>query len=331
MNIIEVDARTGRRETPTASLVLSVDAPRLDWLEARRSGITATDLPAILGLSSYKTAIDVWTDKTMPPVDNEPGEAAFWGTRLEEPVAQAWAERRGVRVRRIGLVRNDEKPWMLASLDRLVHGCADGRCALEVKTRSLFVSDTWEKALPDDVKAQVMWQLAVTGLDHIHVAALIGGQRLVEHVVYPFGPEIKKLLEAAQLVWNAVLDEVLPDLPPELWSTDYLDQRHPERAGVAELDDAAADLITEYAKTTADIAYLEAQKDSLRTALIGALGNADTAAYNGRTVYTFKESSRRSLNSKALVELHPDIAADERIWTTTSSRTLRLSPRKEPK
>lgn len=316
----------GRRVTPTGRYVLSIDAPRDEWLQLRRSGIAATDVVAIMGQSRFKTAFDVWCDKTMPaPADDTAaGEAAFWGTRLEEPVAQAWAERTGVKIRRVGLISHETDTWMLASLDRLVTGCPDGRCALEVKTRSLFVADDWERELPQDVRTQCLWQLLVSGLDHIHVAALIGGQRLVEHTVHFDLEQTTNILKAATAVWEAVKTGEQPDLPAELWTDAFLDQRHPERAGQVEVDAETIAAAAEYADIVTAIKALEGRKDMLRTRLVGALGDHDTATCDGHITYTYKASDRRTLDSKLLVELHPDVAADERLWKTTTTRTLRL-------
>lgn len=320
---------TGRRETPSAHLVLSIDAPRSEWLAHRRLGITATDLVAITG-SKYRTAFDVWADKTMPAADDPgAGEAAFWGSRLEEPVAQAWAEKHNVKIRRVGLVANSSSPWCLASLDRLVSGCPDGRCALEVKTRSLFVADSWDKGLPDDVNIQVQWQLAVSGLDHIHVAALIGGQRMVEHIVTPDLERQAKLFEAAKIVWEAVLLKVPPTLPPELWSTEFLDQRHPERSGEVEISDRQA--FDDYVKINDQIKELEDRKAELRTQLVGMLVDAEIATFNGSQLYSYKSTTTRRLDSKALASIHPDIATDDRIYNTTTTRTLRIATTKENK
>jgi len=36
---------------------------RADWLQARKSLITATDVPAILGVSPYRTPLQVWFEK----------------------------------------------------------------------------------------------------------------------------------------------------------------------------------------------------------------------------------------------------------------------------
>ena len=317
---------TTRRETPTATLVLSVDAPRAEWLDARRGGITATDLPAILGMSQYRTAIDVWNDKIMPVTDDATlNEAAVWGMRLEEPVAQEWADRHNVRVRRIGLVSNDERPWMLASLDRIVHGCPDGRCALEVKTRSLFVSDAWDKALPDDVRTQVMWQLAVTGLDHIHVAALIGGQRMVEHVVHPNPARITELIDAAEIIWDAARTGELPDLPAHMWTADYVEARHPNRAGSIELGKTARALISDYQMAAGLEREYADRKAALRTQLVGLLGESETATIDDAPAYTYKATTRTTLDAKKVAEKYPHVTDDQSVHTTTSSRTLRIT------
>lgn len=320
---------TGRKETPDARLLLPADAPRSDWLQARRGGITATDVVALMGLSSYRTAVDVWTDKLFPQPDGEAGEAAVWGNRLEDPVAQEWASRNNVKVRRIGIVANETEPWQLASLDRIVLGCPDGRCALEVKTRNLFVGPEWERGVPTDVEAQARWQLVVSGLDHVHVAALIGGQRLIEHRVDRDTDAEERLVTAARIVWDAVLSETMPDMPVELWTSALLDQRNPERSGEVEVDENVVTTLDQYQRTLATIKTLDAEKERLRTLLVGALGDAETATSVGRSLYSYKTSTRRTFNGKTLAELYPDTAADERLYTTTTSRTFRVSTRKD--
>ncbi len=167
--------------TPEGVLVTDAPPESDDWLAARRGGITGTDLPKILGLTKYGNALSVWLDKR-GELDDAAGEAARWGNLLEDPVAQEWAARHGAKVERVGVLANTERPWVRASLDRLVvHGmCPDGGfdCGLEVKTRSAFKADEYRSGVPDDVLAQVEWGLIATGLHHMHVAVLIGGQRM---------------------------------------------------------------------------------------------------------------------------------------------------------
>jgi putative phage-type endonuclease len=316
--------------TPTGNLLLSIDAPRAEWLAARREGITATDIPAILGLNKYKTAIDVWTEKVAPgPDDFNPqigeGEAALWGIVLEDVVAKTWAEHAGLKVRRIGIIAHEDHSWQRASLDRLVLDCPDGRCGLEVKTRSGYVGESWDKGIPDDVKAQVRWQLHVSGLHHIHVIALIGGQRLVEHRVTENQIKPAELLEAAQIVWDAVQTGQAPQLPETMWTDEYLEALNPDRSGELEVDAETIQLATEYNDILSVMRDLKAEQDEMRTKLIGALGEFETATSNGRTVYSYKSSTTKRLDTKALAEFHPDAAGDDRIYNITTTRTLRTS------
>lgn len=315
-----------KKVTPAGRLVLSSSAPREEWLQARRSGIAATDLVAILGLSKYRTAFDVWTDKVMEPeFDDSLSEAGVWGNRLEDPVAQEWAERAGLKIRRIGLIANEEHPWAIASLDRLVTGCPDGRCALEVKTRNLFAAASWEHSVPEDVIVQVRWQLLVSGLDHVHVAALIGGQRLVDHVVGRDPEHEQRLLEAARLVWDSIQSQTPPDLPVELWTSDFLDQRYPEREGQVDVPVEALDSVAEYDRLSRKIKDLTDEREKVRTRLVGFLGDGEVAVLDGIPLYSFTASKSRRLNSKALTERYPTIADDPAVWSESVSRTLRVS------
>lgn len=326
-----------RRITPTAFLVLPSDAKRERWLQARRDGITATDLPKILGMSDYGTAIDVWQDKLgLANDDFETGigenEAAFWGITFEDVLAREWAKHNNVSVRRIGIIAHTDQPWMRATLDRLVSGCPDGRCALEVKTRSVYVAKDWQEKPPADVVAQVDWQALVSGLDHTHVIGLIGGQRLVQHVVpAPTEKRRAELIEAAHIVWESVGSGEAPKLPEALWTEDYLDQLHTDRGGEVEIPLATAELVQEYNDLLMVLKDLEADKAEMRTRLIGQLGEAEIGTLAGKTVYSYKASKTRRFDQKALAELYPDVSTDERVWNTTTTRSLRTSQKKETK
>lgn len=321
---------TTKKVTPTGVLVLSADAPRAEWLAQRTKGITATDLPAILGLNKYKTALDVWTDKINPDTEGfEPAighmEAAFWGIELEDTVAKAWAESKHFTVRRIGIIAKQDAPWMRASLDRLVTGCPDGRCAVEVKTRSGYVGAEWDAGVPADVKAQVHWQLMVSGLDHIHVIALIGGQRLVEHVVTVDADTAGLLTEAAASMWSYVQSGQPPVLPEAQWTDAYLDARHPNRDGECEVDTDTMLTTTAYEEVVQQIKLLEERKSQLRTKLVGALGEHEAATWDGTPLYTYKASTSKRLNNEALVIHYGVNLDDERLYKITTSRTLRIT------
>lgn len=81
-------------------LVNTVDLSREDWLKERQRGIGGSDDAAIAGVSRWKSPVAVWLDKTGQVEPEEAGEAAYWGTMLEDIVAREFAARTGFKVRR---------------------------------------------------------------------------------------------------------------------------------------------------------------------------------------------------------------------------------------
>ena len=319
-----IDTRAARRVTPTGVLVLPSTAPRADWLTARRDGITATDIVKIVGATKYGSAVDVWADKNGEPlVDDELSEAGEWGVELEDYVARRWAEIHDVRVRRIGLIRNDTDPVALASLDREVIGCPDGRCALEVKTRNAWVLDEWTDGIPDSVAVQCQWQLDVSGLDHIHVAALIGGQRLVEHVVRPDEVVQSWLRIKAHETWAAVMAGTLPTVDPALMTVDLLDRIYADRDGDRVVDgDIVRRLLAEYQEASEGAKAFEETKDRIKVELLSMLADGEFAVdADGVILFTYKAQTSRRTDLKALEAEHPDVYAA--VVTESTSRVFR--------
>lgn len=324
---------TGRRVTPTGILILPAAAPRDAWLAARRDGITATDLPQIVGASPYGSAADVYADKVgRPLVADDLSEAGEWGVLLEDTVARKWADDRGLQVRRTGLIAHATEPWMRASLDRLVTGCTyrpGTRCAAEIKTRNAYVADQWADGVPDSVLVQTQWQLLVSGLDHIHVAALIGGQRLVEHTVVADPVTCDYLVDQGRTVWQCVVDNVPPVIDPALLTTDLLDRIHPNRAGIVDVPvDVAAQHLADYAHYGAVEKEAAAAKEAAKVQLLALLGDGEEARIGDRIAYTFKAGKDSTTvpadNVKALLADHPDIAA-RYVVTKPASRRFNVS------
>lgn len=278
--------------TPTGLLVTD-EAPETDaWFRARREGITGTDLPKILGLTKYGNALSVWLDKR-GELDDDAGEAALWGQILEDPVAQEWAARHATKVERVGVLANDERPWMRASLDRLVVDCPDGgdSCGLEVKTRSAFKSKVFRSEVPDDVLAQTTWGLMVTGLHHMHVAVLIGGQELRSFRV-DRDPKVEDyLLTAAAPVWTAVQDGVPPEAHPDSEGVllALLNQMYEHRAGDRELDpEEAQPWLAKYAEGAEIEKQGKALKEQAKAGLVQLLDDGDAGLIDGAVAFTYR-------------------------------------------
>lgn len=310
-------AEVGELTTPTGVL-LGTWVPQTEpWYAARRAGIGSSDIPAIVGSSQYATRLHVWLDKRgeLPPEDV--GEAADWGRFLEPVIAEEFARREGFTVAEVGTIAHAQHPWRLANLDRLVHGCSprtDGRpvCGVEVKTRNAFTAGTWRHDVPDDVLAQVLWQLHVTGLDHMHVAVLLGGQRLKTYVVAPDTQVIDYLIGEAADLWEAVHTGVMPHVDPGALLIDLLDRLHPDRAGKRIVDRAtAARIRAAHRAASSDRKDGDTAVDVAKAEMVALLADAAYAVdADGNTLCSYKPDLRRSCDLELLEAKYPAVYAD---------------------
>lgn len=204
------------RPRPALKLVKTIDMSREDWLTVRRRGIGSSDAASAVGLSPYKSALQLWMEKTgrdelFPKIDpNDESTPLYWGTLLEPIVAAHYTKRTGNRVRRVNAVlQHPDHPWMLANLDREVIGVPEVQI-LECKTAGIHGAKLWKDGVPEYVQLQVQHQLGVTGKTAADVAVLIGGQELQIHRVKRDEQLIKHLIQLEQAFWDMVLNEQAP-------------------------------------------------------------------------------------------------------------------------
>ena len=70
---------------------------RSQWLEERRQGIGGSDAAAAVGLSPWKTRLELWLEKTGQTPDREETPEMRRGTLLEPVVKQLYADATGRR------------------------------------------------------------------------------------------------------------------------------------------------------------------------------------------------------------------------------------------
>lgn len=306
---------TARRVTPTGIRLLPADVDRDTWLAARREGIGSSDVPAILGLVNRRTPLHVWHDKRGELPDQQT-EEMLWGSLLEEPVAREWARRNRSVIARVGLVANVDEPWQMATLDRRVAECPLNRrereaCALEVKCRNAHQTHRWRSDVPDDVLAQTVWQMAVTGYDHVHVAVLVGGNTYHQTVVR----RDEQVTGYVTAEVGKFRQHMLTGTPPEpdMSKPDALNELdallHPDRVGEITID--GVDDVIEYVRLSEAKSAAERELKAARARLAEL---ADGARYvlwgDNDLVYEFAPVTRSTCDLAALAERWPDAYAD---------------------
>jgi len=323
-----------------------MNAPdRSAWLAERRSGIGGSDIAAILGLSPWKTAVDVWMDKTGQSTDDAIGdaEAVRWGALLEYVVANEYSWRTKTQLQRVNrILRHPTHEWAIGNIDRAivapgsrVRVADDGGSLygawglLEVKTASAYKAGEWGRAGDDDAvpvhyQAQVMWYLGITRLPWADVAALIGGQRMVIRRIKRDDETIAAMLERAHDFWHR---HVLKRVPPEPAKAKDVERLFPADNGQA--IEADEELLAAYSAARAarnDMAYAEARYEEAVERIKLALGERSALTCNGRTLVTWKASKpARRTDWRAVAEaMHApaDVIAAHTTETPGSRRFL---------
>ena len=88
-------------------LVSTAGLDKKEWLLCRKQGIGGSDAGAICGLNSYRTAMQVYLDKTSEEVEEIDNEAMLQGRDFEDYVARRFMKATGKKVRRANAMYYD--------------------------------------------------------------------------------------------------------------------------------------------------------------------------------------------------------------------------------
>ena len=311
---------------PDATRLLPADAPRHEWLTARRQGIGGSDASTIAGVG-YGSLFELWLDKT-GRLPDEPETPAMRFGRLAEPLLRdAFTAETGIDVRRVGLLQSKARPWQQVSLDGLT---SDGGI-LEMKTAGWRLAGDWaDGQTADHAEVQIQHALAVTGRSHGWAIALIEREFHVRRVERD-DALIATLTEMERAFWEGC---VLADVEPALTAAD-LDVTRRLHPAVTDLDTTwvdpqwLRDLLADRADAHAN---LQAAKDALAAidaTLIHAIGDHEAiGAIEGEQhlIYaTRKNITSRRLDLDALRAEEPETA--EKYTRPSISRRLHVPAR----
>lgn len=283
------------------------------WHEARRTFLGASDAAAVLGISPWRTALDVWAEK-LGYVEPKPATLATdLGQELEEFIAGQWQLRTGLILidRAPTTVRKPNSP-LACTPDRYVD--PDG--LVECKLVGGTVAHQWENGPPVYVETQARLQMHILGAQWCDVASLHAGRGWDYRVHrYEHDPAIvDPIVEQLEAWWQRhVVEGERPELvgdPHKLKeSLGYLYPPRDDSVSVR-LPSDALETIAELKRTKALAADLKRDVARLEAELMAMLGDAtdgyldDNAApvvtwrSQTRAAYTVEEKTFRVLRVK---------------------------------
>lgn len=183
-----------------------------EWLKERKNYLGGSDLGAIAGLNPYRTALDVYLDKTSNNITEDTNAAMRWGNLLEDVVAKAYAEDTGYDVEiEPNTIYHPSMKFLGANIDRWV---GDKEYVLECKTAGFNRSKEWGKEgtdeIPENYLIQIAYYAAICDVPKVDIAVLIGGNDFRIYT-YVRNRELEdKLIKIACNFWHNHIEKRIP-------------------------------------------------------------------------------------------------------------------------
>lgn len=276
---------------------------RLSWLQARQSGIGGSDVAAILGISKWRTPLDVYLSKVGEAVETEDNASMEWGRRLEPVIRQAYSDKTGTQVVVPSeLIRSEKHPFMIANVDGLT---SDRVVEIKTARTSADWGEEGTDEIPDYYLSQVQHYMSVTGKTLCDVAVLIGASDFRIYTVKS-DPELETLIiNAEQEFWHLVESET----PPEPRTLEECKIAFPTSVkSVVEADDDIAKTLRTLSQVGKDLAVLKDTEATLKAKIQAFMKENDTLTVGGVTAATWKSAKpRTTFDSTAFKSAHPDL------------------------
>ena len=209
-------------------MILADPQTREEWLECRRQGIGGSDAACIVGENPWKSAVQLWREKsgkeTAPDIGDKP--AVRFGKEAEAHLRALFLltyPQYTCEYHEFRMYASDRHPWLYATLDGELTDTDGRRGILEIKTTTIQQSrqwDEWDDKIPQHYYIQVLHQMLACEwaeyaelFAHIHwhkgddVRATLRKYRIDRADVTA---DLEMLLEREAAFWKMVQDGTEP-------------------------------------------------------------------------------------------------------------------------
>lgn len=261
-----------------------------EWLTWRSQGITASDMPIILGLSPYKTPWRLWAEKTgrVNPPDLSKNPNVLRGIRLEDKIRRITEEKLQTLLLPV-CGESSQYPIIRASFD----GLDKDNKVYEFKCPSKNVfKDVLENGKTSKTfllyESQVLTQCLVSGNRQGVLIFYIEDQKPIEFIVELTDEWETRIIEAAHDFWACIINNSAPEIDYEK------DHYIPTIGNESFIWQAKAEnwvsLQKKAQKLEEELAQIKAERKSVEKRLIEEMGNFKLADLSGVKITRFEKA-----------------------------------------
>jgi len=293
-----------------------------EQLAERKNQIGGSDIASILGMSPWKTALQLWAEKTgtVEPDVLSDKEYVQLGIELEDFVCKKFEKKTDMKVRRDNrtFVHKDY-PYMVAHIDRRIVGT---EAILEAKTCSSWKLKAWEgEEIPEPYILQCLWYMGITGMKKCYICCLIGGQKFVWKEV-KFDEELfNSMVEKAKDFWE---EYVLKNIQPMAVSgdKDFMVNLYPSEKNdeLQVANNEVEDWIAHLQESKMHIKEMKKETDDLESKIKQIIGET-TGLQTEKYIVTWKSQNG---SPKYLKQRMIDDGIFEKYTEPTTRRVMRV-------
>jgi len=300
--------------------------------EQRKKRLGASDAAAVLGVSPWSTAFDVWAEKTGRALDGPPldKDAVWIGNNVEGPLLDWAAEQTGATIKK-NQYRVHKTAPLHANHDALDIDFGASNIGFEAKTSGMIwhnAAGDWgdpdidPESVPAHVLTQCYHQMAVSDLRRVYVPALIKGRRQL-YCIKRDDALVDEIVKRECEWWDKyVVGDVRP--PDSAPSESMIRRLKWEPESVVAVGGREGGLVSTWVVRREQRLEAEKSEEEAKANLLALLDGNEAMTFDGHAI-TYRPTETRRLDQSKLKTDHPDVWRD--CQKTTTSRTLRYHPK----
>ena len=304
-----------------------------DFANLRAKSLGGSDIGAVLGFSRFRSAVDVWLEKTGRAVHDLDSLPIRFGTFAEEFVASEYALSTGLPlVSHPAALVHPVYSYMHGHIDRFVcdspsifdeSGSLVASRILECKTANPFASHEWGDLGSDQVPmaylAQCIWYMAITGIEQADLAVLMGNADFRIYEIHRDRELEEMVIDRAKIFWE---EHVLADVAPPAQRESDLKLLFPKSSPTSvEASKEIAEMITKMKLIQADIESYSQEISQIKQTVMSEMKEAEVLTFEGQVLATWKSPKpSMRIDTKKLAEDHPEIIAPYQVQVANSRR-----------
>lgn len=293
------------------------------WLNYRAKGIGSSEVGTILGVNKWQTPYGLWQIKKGHTHPKEETIATRIGHELEPFVAQLYEEATGNKIDKATegnwSIRNDIRPYTIASPDRICTSAKDGHSILlECKTTQQPID---ENNLPPSWFCQVQYLLACSGLKDGAIAWIVGNRDFGTKRIIRDDNFLKWMFERLDKFWyNCIVNNT----PPEPTNVEDIEIMfpHPNPRKSIEANEKICKTIEVIRAKQQEFGRIKKELDDLKCEVRTYMTDAHSLTINGQIAATLTEYTSNRLDGQKLKAEMPDLYA--KYTRSDSATTLRF-------